>query len=125
MADISLHPVPTLPYSSHPLPEGAMCDDHPERKAVARIQGETDSMGCEYNDLCKQCLKELRAYQNSAEARTGQCDWCKKPATDLRDRRDYDEGLGGRVYRVCGPCVKWQNDRDAEEAYDYGDDWYD
>lgn len=108
MAEVSRGPVSSMPYSRHELPEGTMCDDHPKRKAVARVQGETDSFGCEFNDLCRECLKELRDYQQSAEARTGACDWCHKPATDLRDRRDYDEGMAGPLYRVCGPCVQRQ-----------------
>lgn len=120
MADISKGPVDTLPYSRHLLPESTMCDLHPKRKAVARVQGETDSFGCEYNDVCKQCLKELRDYQVSAEARSGICEWCKEAATDLRDRRDCDEGMAGRVYRVCGACVKRDNDRIEEELRDSG-----
>jgi hypothetical protein len=115
VADISRGPVASLPYSGHELPEGTMCDDHPKRKAVARIQGETDSFGCEYNDVCAECLKEIRDYQHSAEATTGKCEWCKKEATDLRNRRDYEEGMSGRVYRVCGACVKRENDRLREE----------
>lgn len=38
-----------------------MCDDHPDVPAVARVQGETDSFGCEMHDLCQACLDELRA----------------------------------------------------------------
>jgi hypothetical protein len=126
MADISHGPVSSLPYSSHSLPEGAVCDKHPRRKAVARIQGETDSFGCEYNDYCSECLGELREYQRSAEACSGPCDWCKQPATDLRDARDYDEGVSGPVYRVCGGCIKRRNDQAREELARYDDeDWSD
>jgi hypothetical protein len=117
-----------MPYSRHDLPEGTMCDQHPKRKAVARIQGETDSFGCEYNDVCKQCLKEIQDYRNSAEARTGECEWCHKQATDLRDRRDYDEGMAGRLYRVCGACVQRQNEEAEEELREsgyYDGDWDD
>lgn len=126
MADISHGPVSTLPYSRHDLPSDTMCDEHPKRKAVARVQGETDSFGCEYNDLCEQCLKELRDYQMSAEARTGECDWCDEQATDLRDARDYDEGMSGRVYRVCGGCIKRRDAEAREEMRRYDDeceDW--
>ena len=126
MADISKGPVATLRGAHAALPEGAMCDIHPSRKAVARVQGETDSFGCEYEDVCAQCLKEFRAYLNSAEAQTGTCEWCKREATDLRDARDYDEGLAGRVYRVCGGCRQRQRERLEEESRDYeydGGDW--
>src|SRR5262245_3269733 len=111
MAEVSRGPVSTLPYSRHDLPPGTMCDQHPKRPAVARVQGETDSFGCEYDDVCRECLKEIQDYRDSDEARSGMCEWCRKEAKDLRDRRDYEEGMSGRVYRVCGACVKLENDR--------------
>jgi len=125
VADISRGSVGTLPYSSHTLPEGAVCDDHPNRQAVARIQGETDSFGCEFGDYCQECLDKLREYRRSPEARTGVCDWCDTEATDLRDARDYDEGMGGPVYRVCGGCIKRRNDEASEELARYDNDWGD
>lgn len=97
-------PISTLPGAGHALPEGTMCDNHPDRLAVARIQGETDSFGSELWDCCQECVDELRAYRRSPEARTGCCDWCKAQATDLRNRRDIDEGSYGPVYRICGAC---------------------
>lgn len=120
-------PISTLPGARHELPAGTKCDIHSDRDAVARVQGETDSFGCEMNDCCQECLDEIRTYEQSDEARTGRCDWCKQDATDLRDHRDYEEGLYGPVYRVCGPCRKRVDDevqRDLE-AYGYYDDWDD
>lgn len=101
MAHVS-GPTSRLPGSRHPLPAGAMCDDHPDRPAVARIQGETDSFGAEYLDLCQECVDKVQA--GESERRTGRCDWCANSATDLANHRDLDEGLSGRVYRVCGSC---------------------
>lgn len=123
MADVT-GPISSLPGSIHAEPEGAKCDNHPERPAVARLQGETDSFGCEMHDLCEECLREDRESARSPEATTGQCEWCRTEATDLRDARDYEEGLHGRVYRVCGPCRKRVEDRDRRElaAYDDGRD---
>jgi len=128
-------PISTLPGTSRQPPEGQMCDNHPDQPAVARIQGETDSFGCEMDDLCQKCLDERRAYRCSEagqaeelEWRTGACEWCKNHVTDLRDARDYEEGMNGRVYRVCGACIKRVNDDAAAEldamGYfdDYGDD---
>ena len=46
MADVT-GPISSLPGSGHSVPDGAMCDEHPDRPAVARVQGETDSFGCE------------------------------------------------------------------------------
>lgn len=118
-------PIRTLPGTSHDLPDGTMCDVHSDRPAVVRIQGETDSFGCEMHDCCQECLDEIRDYERSPEALTGKCDWCKCDATDLRDTRDYEEGLSGPVYSVCGTCIKSREDEDRRElaAYDnYCDD---
>jgi hypothetical protein len=112
MGDIT-GPISTLPGTPHELPDGTTCEEHPERPAVARIQGETDSFGCELNDYCQECLDELRAYNRSPEARTGTCDWCNQDAPDLRDKRDYEEGMNGPVYRVCGACSKRQDKYDS------------
>lgn len=128
MAEVSNGSVATLPNSIHPLPAGSMCDMHPDRAAVARIQGETDSFGCEYNDMCQSCLDAHRAYIKSPEARTGVCDWCKKHKTTLRNRRDLEEGMAGPVYRVCVECVTKEETSWVEELNssldrygDYGD----
>lgn len=131
MADVT-GPISTLPGTGHRVPTGMECDYHPGVAATVRIQGETDSMGCEMEDLCESCAKARRAQMKAyaAEATCGKCDWCKKQATDLRNRRDYDEGMSGPVYRVCGDCVRRDNARIDEENnyYDarYGDlDWGD
>lgn len=59
MGDVT-GPVSTLPGAGHALPAGTMCDDHPDRPAVARIQGETDSFGSELWDLCEECRDEMQ-----------------------------------------------------------------
>lgn len=123
MAEVT-GPIRTLPGAVHELPEGAKCDEHPDRPAVARIQGETDSFGSELNDMCQECADEYRAWRRSPEASTGQCEWCEREATDLRATRDYDEGMYGRVYEVCGACRKRVNDEAAAELAQY-DDWDD
>ena len=105
-------PIPTLPGTLRKPPDGMMCDDHPDRIAVARVQGETDSFGCELLDLCQECLEQMRSVPVDT---SGTCDLCKGTATDLRDRRDYEEGSTGRIYRVCGACVRKENARYAEE----------
>jgi hypothetical protein len=123
-------PISTLPGAGHSVPKGTMCDFHPAAPAVARIQGETDSFGCEMDDLCQACVDARRAYRCSeagrAEAaadRTGACDWCRELATDLRTARDYDEGMSGPVYRVCGACIKKQHDEAVAELADMDDRW--
>lgn len=114
-------PISTLPGRGHDFPDGTMCDHHPERPAVARIQGETDSFGCEMNDMRQECLDEHRAYMRSPEATTGRCDWCKKDAADLRTTRDYEEGMCGPVYEVCGAC-RQRRDEAAQAELDAFDD---
>lgn len=114
-------PTSTLPGSSRAAPVGMMCDYHQDRPAVRRVQGETDSFGAEYLDLCQECLDEIKKAE--AESRIGRCDWCGKEATDLRPRRDIDEGMAGRVYDVCGECVRKENEQfraelDERDYYD-------
>ena len=122
MSDIT-GPISSLPGSGHSVPDGMTCDRHPDRQAVHRVQGETDSFGCEMIDMCQECWKHELAYRKSDEAkqdRIGECGWCKREATDLCDARDYDEGMYGPVYRVCGACLKRHDDRIREELDRYG-----
>lgn len=109
MAHVS-GPCSTLPGSMHTLPAGSMCDDHEDRPAVRRIQGETDSFGAEYFDVCQECYDAFKNRDRTEDA-TGTCEWCKQSATDLRKRRDPDEGQAGPVYDVCGACVRRENER--------------
>ena len=113
MAGTSNGPVATLPGSYAGLPAGTVCDEHPDRPAVRRIQGETDSFGCEFYDMCDECVIEHN--KQIANNRSGICDWCKNDAEDLRPKRDYEEGRYGPVYRVCRDCAKkydenWDDD---------------
>lgn len=104
MAEVT-GPISTLPGAAHDYPDGTMCDYHPDRLAVARIQGETDSMGCEMYDMCQECLDEHREHMRNAD-HSGVCEWCKQHKTRLRPQRDYEEGMYGRVYDVCDECIK-------------------
>lgn len=121
MADVT-GPISTLPGHRHPLPDGAACDEHPDRPAVARVQGETDSFGCEMYDLCAECLAAEREAQQRAREEVRPCDWCKQMKPGLRPRRDMDEGMYGRVYEVCADCRKRDDERIAEELRRYDDD---
>lgn len=122
MADVT-GPISTLPGVTFDAPGAQMCDDHPDRPSCRRVQGETDSFGSEMHDMCEECYdnyrKEMDAHR--VEAATGECDWCKKPATDLRNHRDYEEGMSGPVYRVCGACVRRENESLRAELDDYYD----
>lgn len=101
MADV-IGPTPTMPGAIHKLPENTMCDQHPDRPAVQRIQGETDSFGAELNDLCAECVNELR--MSFKREREGRCDWCKEQSNSLKSMRDFEEGSCGPLYDVCGHC---------------------
>jgi hypothetical protein len=123
-----------LPGATYAVPHGQTCDVHEDRLSTLRVQGETDSFGAELVDMCGECVGKWRAYRESPEARTGTCDWCKHTSNDLRTRRDADEGSSGPVYRVCGPCVKRDNEALAPASsedsvypdYEYSDlDVYD
>ncbi len=111
-----LGPVSTLPGSVHELPVGATCDEHPDRKAVVCIQGETDSFGADFAYMCEECRQADIAYKRSEEASSGTCDWCKMEVTTLAYTRDYEEGTNGPVYKVCKPC---RDRRDQREDPDY------
>lgn len=96
------------------------CDDHPDRAAVRCVQGETDSMGCEYMHLCQDCVTALALPVRVA----GRCDWCHDSSGLLRHHRDADEGTSGPVYRVCCDCIAKETS-DAREAVHDGHDEYD
>ena len=113
--------ISTLPGTLHSVPAGCMCDDHPDREAVARIQGETDSFGAELIDMCQECLNTYREEIKNSDT-SGTCDWCNSFAQKLRPRRDYEEGSYGRVYQVCDSCVQKETKHLLEETEDY---WYD
>lgn len=100
MADVT-GPISSLPGSSRKPPDGAHCDDHPARMAVARVQGETDSFGSEMHDLCAECLT---VWRNEVNDTSGRCDWCKTEQPVRVPTRDYDEGSCGPVYYVCVGC---------------------
>lgn len=113
MSDVSRGPVSTLPgHKGHP-PHGTICDEHPEELAVMRVQGETDSFGCEYYDLCQDCLDERK--EQLTEPVVAMCEWCNTEANDIRPHRDYEEGMFGPVYQVCGNCVRKERERMREE----------
>lgn len=117
--------VSSMPGSSHSFPVGTKCDHHEDRDAVARIQGETDSFGCEYCLMCQECLDEYRAYRAADLEKEKHCDWCGCMAKGVRPRRDIDEGQAGRLYDVCPACIDKENKQLAEEMVRSGSDYDD
>jgi hypothetical protein len=103
MSDVT-GPIRSLPGTSYRVPEGMMCDDHPDRVATHRIQGETDSFGCEMIDMCDECYKEYKIGVAQYRECEATCDWCGQVTRDLTPFRDFEEGSSGRVYQVCKLC---------------------
>lgn len=121
MADVT-GPISTLPGATYKSSQGMVCDNHPDRLAVVRIQGETDSFGSEMHDLCQECADQMR--ESYRQAQEGVCDWCSAESTDLRDFRDMDEGFSGRIYSVCGACRRKSYEAATEELKARGDDGF-
>lgn len=122
MADVT-GPISSMPGSLFSSPKGMRCDDHPDRPAVKRIQGETDSFGCEMIDVCQECLDK---YRSEPEDTSGRCDWCKQDVSVRVPTRDYEEGSCGPIYYACIACrknyfaaLREQNESDC--GFDDGD----
>lgn len=95
-------PIRTLPGFRHPVPNGMKCDDHPDRDAIARIQGETDSFGSEMMDLCQECLNEFNKDAADSINESNWCDHCNAMVSEQTlPVRDPDEGSTGPVYNLC------------------------
>lgn len=114
-----------LPGWRSPPPPGQCCDAHPDRPATVRVQGETDSFGAEYADLCADCAKQ------EAAGFGGECDWCKAVSDVLRPIRDPDEGMAGPVYYVCAECrlkqsaqlqAEWEQWQSERGDFDWPED---
>jgi hypothetical protein len=99
-------PVSTLPGARWRIPTTriVMCDAHPEIRAIFQVQGETDSFGAEYADLCAHCVQEFDRELAKAQAEPTLCDWCLRMHPNCKPYRDLDEGLHGPVYHVCEGC---------------------
>lgn len=56
---------------------------------------------------------------------SGECDWCRRESNELVEHQDFEEGLAGQLWDVCGDCRRKENQRidlecgsleDAQEA---------
>lgn len=131
MCNCSHGPVSSMPGSVHRVPSGQTCDRHSDRLAIFRIQGETDSFGCEYVDMCDECRDEYLAAKE--QPNPGQCGICGNHVEDRKPMRDYDEGMSGPVYDACAHCRAEANARAQAELEEMqaeyplleGNDWDD
>lgn len=99
--------------------------------AITALITESDSFGSEYCPMCASCrdayvIERDKAREEEKANPTGHCDWCKASNVLVSPHRDFEEGIHGRVYDVCSPCLSKERDRIAEEMEDYeydNDDW--
>ena len=97
-----------------------VCDNHPERKAIWRLTGETDSFGSEYHYECQECYLAATKSEEDSEAAISDdaVDFCEigkhtapyfkfredgKRIKNVSLRTDPTEG-GGRIYNICNDC---------------------
>lgn len=118
--DYSRGPVSTLPGNTVPSDPIDRCDDC-DKPSTHRVQGETDSFGCEYLFFCDECHGKFRLALRAARDEPGECAWCKGTDKPVAPTRDYDEGMSGPVYQVCRPCRAKQSEEARRELADMGE----
>jgi hypothetical protein len=94
-------------------------------RATWRLQGETDSFGCEYIFVCDKHLEEADDAAREADT-AGPCDWCKINKEKLSPHRDIDEGSNGPVYHVCSSCIAKESEAledELDKCVDRDEDW--
>lgn len=96
-----------------------MCDKHEDRPAVKRVQGETDSFGCEYFFACQECLEDCAKATELRLEEESYCNWCKSLCKGCQPLRDVDEGTCGPVYSVCPACRTKYDDYLEQELAEY------
>lgn len=99
-------PCSSLPGALLKLPKGQTCDEHGDRFAVVRVQGETDSFGYEAIDMCEECFNNFKQHQDSPDNYLNEstCEICNTSDVKVTPTRDPEEGLYGRVYHACDKC---------------------
>lgn len=99
----------TLPGHIWPAEPTDVCAKHSNRRAVKRIQTETDSMGFETVEVCQECLDAHKASErkqrtNPDPAQFMTCESCGTRDKTVRGTRDPEEGFSGPVYQWCSGC---------------------
>ena len=116
MSYLTIGPRVSLPGSLHKVPLGGTCSVHTDIAAVIRVQGETDSLGTEYRDLCHSCYAGFKLTATGLPPEPEACEWCLAFVTNLQSTRDYDEGNSGPIYRVCKECRHKQAQETANDT---------
>lgn len=112
-------PVRTLPGSRRTPDKGAMCGEHPDVPSFKTIQGETDSFGAEFYEMCEACVKKFEEEREQSQNELSFCDWCKTQKTGCSFRRDLGESSTGPVYFVCPSCSAQNNEENSVYSDDY------
>lgn len=103
MADVG-GPISSLPGTLLKLPENQTCDEHTDRLAVVRVQGETDSFGYEAIDWCQECYDKYKT--EIPDYTFNCCSHCHCSGVKTTKTRDPDEGSCGPVYDLCDGCLQ-------------------
>lgn len=87
-----------------------------EAPATVTIRGEQDSFGTEWLHYCAGCAEAVYAEiaQLRERNKVGNCEWCKKKATDRKEYRHYDD-QPWETSLVCGTCRQKDVDDSVEE----------
>ncbi len=96
-------------------PENAKCYNHEDRHAFVRIVGDVSMGVAEVYDYCKECHEEIKKQEQESKKAGETCDYCKIVKHDCANRRDYEEGSNGPVYRVCLDCRRKEDERLSNE----------
>lgn len=122
--DYSHGPVSTLPGNTVPSDPVDRCDDC-DKPSTHRVQGETDSFGCEYLFFCADCHGKFKLALDASRDDPGTCDFCKGTSEPVRTTRDPDEGSSGPVYHACTSCRAKRREQAWDELNDrgYDGDW--
>ncbi len=97
--------VSTPPGTLLILGEDTYCDDHKDRLAVKRVQGETDSFTYVAYDMCQECYNEYLLQVEEIKNGINICEWCNTKQKDIRRRRrNIEEKKHSHVYDVCPNC---------------------
>lgn len=113
-----------LPGNIYSGTKGSFCETHEDRPSYKKLQGETDSFGAEYSEMCEECFA---VYEKSLEVKVAKeepCDWCKVVTNTIEPTRDYSEGSNGPVYYVCQAC-RIKQDNEARDELNELHQWDD
>lgn len=113
-------PIRSLPGTIFSAKANTTCDDHDDRPAVKRIQGDTDSFGSEMLDVCQECYDAyIKVRDDETNKVAMNCERCGKESFDCKPTRDPGESATGPVYYWCSSCVSGAIKSFLDDDLDY------